>query len=424
MWRKREFQNKHASLAARFGAADARFAVGGDVFEVPDGTAHFLEHMAFETGKGSALGLFSRLGVQANAFTSHTETAYYFTGTDNFWSALRQLVRIVAATRLTPKGVEDEKRVICQEVRMYEDSPESRVYENLLEGLYAQHPIRRRVAGTVESVSSITPDILLRCHEAFYHPSNLVFVAAGDLDPERVFDTVEAELDKLGATRPAPPPERLLPDEPSQPARPRVRAQMPVKRPTALLGFKDAAAQARAAAQAAPAAQAPAAAQARAPAQPGEDLLRRDTAANLLVEVLFGPTSDLYNELYREGLIDRGFSARYTSGPTFGYAACGGATRDADLLCERLLEGILRWRQKGIAEPEFQRKRRKAHGRFGALFDSLEDWATLFLLFRLKGADFLAYPEVLDTIGLDEVNRVFGDLFAPDRVAVSMIVPR
>ncbi len=428
VWRRRGFQNHHAAFAARFGAMDALFETEGRRHEVPDGTAHFLEHMAFETDKGNALGLFSRLGVRGNAFTSHSVTAYYFSGTDNFWAALDRLTGLVVTSHLTAKGVENEKRVIAQEIRMYEDSPDSRALENLLAALYARHPIRRRIAGTVESVSSITPDILRRCHRTFYHPSNLVFVAAGDLEPDRVFDTVGVALRKLGVADSGPGFDRLLPDEPPLPDRREAAAPMSVKRPTFLVGFKDPAPAPVGPAVSEVNTAAPrAAAQARSAAggdgSEARALFRREIVVNLLIEVLLGPTSGLRNDLYHDGLLDDSFSARYTSDRSFGYAVAGGTTRAAAPAVERLLEGIFRWRPKGITEPDLERKRRKARGQYAGLADSLEGLATLFLMYRLKGIDLGAYPDVVGDISLEEANQAFRELFVPERVAVSTITP-
>ncbi len=414
VWRRRGLQNRHAVFATRFGAMDARFETEGETHEVPDGTAHFLEHMAFDTGEGKALDLFSRLGVRVNAFTSHAATAYFFSGTDNFWPALRELARLAVTSHLTPKGVEKEKRVIAQEVRVYEDSPESKVAENLLRALYVEHPVRRNIAGTVESVMGVTPETLLRCHRTFYHPSNLVFVAAGDLDPERVFTTVTAALEELGTPGPAPAFRRLFPNEPPLPGQSEVSVTRPVQRPSFLVGFKDLR----------PTPQTPASPSAPEPsAPPALALFRREIALNLLVDAVFGSTSPLYNDLYRDGLIDESFSARYVSDFTFGYAVAGGATRDAARAAGRLLEGISGWRPKGIAEPDLQRKRRKALGHFVGLADSLEGMATLFLTRRLKGIDLRSYADVLGAITLDEVNQAFAELFVPERVSVSIIRP-
>jgi predicted Zn-dependent peptidase len=425
VWRRRGLQNLHAAFAARFGAMDARFATrdpgpdarsatgggahpdrSGPVFEVPDGTAHFLEHMAFDTEKGSALSAFSRLGVRVNAFTSHTATVYLFSGTDNFWPALEALVRLVCACHITPKGVEDERRIIAQEIRMYEDSPDAKAAENLLQALYALHPVRRSIAGTTESVMAITAETLLRCHQTFYHPSNLVFLAAGDFDPEQVFDTVDGLIEELGSKdetvgdhrRPAPAFQRLLPDEPSRPGRAEIVVARPVTRSSFLVGFKD-------------------------PFPAAGRPLRRDAAFGLLVETLFGPTSPLYSDLYRDGLVDDSFSARHAAAESFGYAVAGGTTRDPAAAAARLLEGISAWRPKGITKPDLERKRRKALGQFAGLADSLEGMATLFLIYRLKGVDLRCYPAVLKAITLDEVNQVFAEVFAVGQASVSIIRP-
>ena len=424
VWRRRGLQNRHAVFATRFGAMDARFETEGETHEVPDGTAHFLEHMAFDTGEGNALNLFSRLGIRVNAFTSHATTAYFFSGTDNFWPALRELTKLVVTSHLTPKGVEKERRVIAQEVRMYEDSPESKVAENLLRALYVEHPVRRNIGGTVESVMGIAPETLLRCHRTFYHPSNLVFVAAGDLDPERVFAAVATTLEELGTPGPgevpastaapvAPVFRRLFPNEPPLPGQAEVSVRRPVQRPSFLVGFKDPR----------PTPEPSAPPSASPPTPPSLALFRREVALNLLVDIVFGSTSPLYNDLYRDGLIDESFSARYVSDLTFGYAVAGGATRDAAQAAARLLEGISGRRPKGIAEPDLQRKRRKALGHFVGLADSLEGMATLFLTCRLKGIDLRSYPDILGAITLDEVNQAFAELFVPERASVSIIKP-
>lgn len=412
VWPRRGLQNRYAAFGVRFGAMDARFAVDGRTYEVPDGTAHFLEHMAFEAGRGGALGLFSRLGVRANAFTSTSVTAYHFSGTDNFRPALERLTSLVLVSRLTPAGVAAERRVIAQEIRMTEDSPEARVLENLLGGLYHRHPVRRRIAGTVESIADVTPDLLDLCHRTFYHPSNLVFVAAGELEPERVFDTVAAALEKLGATGPAPAPRRLLPEEPPLPARPEVTDRMAVNRPTFLVGYKDPRP----------------AGYGGSTGRDGDGLetsartrFRREIVLNLVVEALFGPASDLYADLYRRGLVDESFSARYSSDRSFGHVVVGGTTRDVDRAARELQAGICRRRPNGITEPELRRKRRKARGQYAGLSDSLEGLATLFLMYRLQGVDLGAYPDILDDIDPDELSRAQAELFVPERAVVSSV---
>ena len=77
---------------------------------------------------------------------------------------------------------------------MTEDDPEWRVYANLMECLYRESPIRIPVAGTVESIQSITPQVLYDCHRAFYVPGNMVLVCVGDVEMDRVARLAEEIL--------------------------------------------------------------------------------------------------------------------------------------------------------------------------------------------------------------------------------------
>lgn len=66
--------------------------------------------------------------------------------------------------------MDKERGIIGQEIRMVEDTPDWRVYTNLLECLYHSSPARVAIAGTVESIAEITPETLYACHKAFYDP--------------------------------------------------------------------------------------------------------------------------------------------------------------------------------------------------------------------------------------------------------------
>ena len=70
---------------------------------------------------------------------------------------------------------------------MYEDDPNWRVFFNFLRALYKDHPVRIDIAGTIESISRINRDVLYKCYNTFYHPSNMVIFAAGDIDAGRMF---------------------------------------------------------------------------------------------------------------------------------------------------------------------------------------------------------------------------------------------
>lgn len=165
------FNSFYAVLAANYGGAHRRFELDGAHVDTPAGVAHFLEHKMFDMPDGdNALNILTANGADPNAFTSSGMTAYYFQCTENFEENLRMLLRFVSTPYFTEETVSKERGIIAQEILMGEDNPGVALYYNLLRMLYAHHPIRDRVAGTVDSIAEISADTLYACHRAFYAP--------------------------------------------------------------------------------------------------------------------------------------------------------------------------------------------------------------------------------------------------------------
>ena len=130
--------NKYSTAAAiytcSYGGSDVSFLYDGKKYDTPRGIAHFLEHKLFETEDGGdAFRLFSELGADANAFTSHNATSYTFTSsTDVFYSSLEILLGFVHAPHFTEQSVQKERGIIAEELKMYDDSPDNRCYYELM----------------------------------------------------------------------------------------------------------------------------------------------------------------------------------------------------------------------------------------------------------------------------------------------------
>ena len=184
------FQRYYAVFMTKYGSNDSQFIVPGQTqpTEVPDGIAHFLEHQLFAKPWGSADERFAAWGASPNAFTSWTRTGYLFSTTDNFNDCFRFLIDYVLEPYFTVEGTEKEKGIIEQEIGMYDDDPGWQLTISLLQALFHQHPVRRDIVGTVESVRQINKQLLDDCYRTFYHPSNMVLVATGDFDPAVVLD--------------------------------------------------------------------------------------------------------------------------------------------------------------------------------------------------------------------------------------------
>jgi len=300
----------------------------------------------------------------------------------------------------TAESVEKEKGIIEQEIRMYEDNPQWRIFFNLLAAMYKEHPVRVDIAGTVESIRQIDKDVLYKCYRTFYHPSNMALFVVGDVDPGRVLEQVEANISKrnykeLGEIK------RIYPSEPTELGQDFVRQELVVSQPLLNLGFKE-----------------------RDLGYQGERLFKKELATNLVLDVVFGSSSKLYNELYEEGLIDDEFDAGYVAEQDYGHTIIGGETVDPDRLSERLAEGIKEAKKNGISEAQFEHYRRKAMGEFLKSFNSLEFIANNFLAYHFRQINFFTYLDVLQSVSLDDVNSRLHQHLVEDYMVSSLILPK
>ena len=161
----------YAIFSTRYGSVDTKYRYVGETEwnETPDGVAHYLEHKLFENADGSdAFEQFSAYGADANAYTTCNRTSYLFSCTERFEESLEELLNFVKQPHFTSKSVKKEQGIIAEEIRMYDDNPWERCFQNLMEGLYERNPIRVNICGTEASISRITPEILYGCYHAFY----------------------------------------------------------------------------------------------------------------------------------------------------------------------------------------------------------------------------------------------------------------
>jgi len=399
---RRDYQKKYAVFSTRFGSIDNRFRVEPEqeVTELPDGVAHFLEHKLFEDERGNVFDRFAALGASPNAFTSFNQTSYLFSCTASFEQSLDHLLNFVQEPYFTEKTVQKEQGIIGQEIKMYEDHPHWRVFFNLLAGLYQKHPVRNDIAGTAESIARITPDLLYRCYHTFYHPSNMAVFVVGDLDPEPVGRQVQ---ENLAGREYGPMGEivRLFPEEPADIYQAKTVQELIVSDPILFIGFKDN----------------------KVGKLQSRDLMRREILMELVLDILFGSSERLYNELYRNNLIDENFGAEYTAELNYGYAMIGGETGDPDQLYGRIMEAVEDLKKQGIRAEQFERHRRKILGGYIRRFNSLEFIANNFLAYRFKDAELFDLPSILQAVKREEALGVLEENLDPAYHALSLIAP-
>ena len=195
---KKEVNNIYATFTTDFGSNDIEFIPNGkqDYIKVPLGITHFLEHKMFEQEDGiDAFNFFGERGSDANANTNNIKTTYLFSGPNFFEDNINFLLDYVQSPYFTDENVEKEKGIIIQEMKMYQDDPYSKLYDAILDATFINNKTKYPIIGTEESVNSITKEDLYDCYNTFYHPSNMVLVITGNVDPEEVIKIVSANQD-------------------------------------------------------------------------------------------------------------------------------------------------------------------------------------------------------------------------------------
>ncbi|MBD8837965.1 pitrilysin family protein [Paenibacillus sp. FSL K6-4396] len=393
------FQKTYATFATKYGSVDNHFQVEGqEEVKVPDGIAHFLEHKMFEEPTGDIFATFASHGASANAFTSFDQTVYLFSATEHVNENIQTLVDFVQNPYFTDQNVEKEKGIIGQEIDMYADNPDWRVYFGLIEAMYQKHPVHIDIAGTVESIRTITKEMLYECYNTFYHPSNMLLFVVGGVDPQEVIDMVRSNQ-KRKNYKPQGSIQRFFEPEPEQVGEARREAKLAVSLPKCLFGFKESDV-----------------------GLTGEQLLRRDMTTQLMMDLLFGSSTRLFQKLYDEDLISDSFGHEYNSSPQYAFSAIGGDTKDPDQLLGRIREEVDAIVEKGFESPDFERARKKKIGGYLRMLNSPENIAHEFTRQQFRGGDFFNMLPLYESITLEDVNLRLREHIRWDQLAVSLVV--
>jgi len=400
---KKGFNKTFATFTTKYGSIDNYFVPLGqkDFKHVPDGIAHFLEHKMFEKEDGDVFGQFSKQGASANAFTSFTRTAYLFSSTTNVKENLETLINFVQEPYFTEKTVEKEKGIIGQEIQMYNDNPDWRLYFGAIENMYHNHPVKIDIAGTIDSIAKITKDLLYECYHTFYHPSNMLLFVVGPVNPQEMMNFIKDNQAKKPFTD-QPEIERKFAEEPTTVAKKEQVLHMNVQTPKIMVGIKGIYTN-----------------------QKGDSMLKNELSIQLLMDLLFNQSSENYRAMYDAGLIDDSFSYDYTQEESFGFALVGGDTREPEQLQDKLTS-ILKQAKSGenLSEEALERVKKNRIGSFLRSLNSPEYIANQFIRYAFNEMDLFKVVPMIEEITFSDVKKVAKDLIADERLTVCKVLPK
>lgn len=327
-----------AIFGTKFGSIDDHFTVDGKGVAVPAGVAHFLEHKLFENEDSEVFDLFAENGADANAYTSYEKTCYLFTCTDKFEDNLRILLDFVRKPYFTKESVDKEQGIIAQEIGMYEDNPDWCVFNNMIRAMYKEHPVRISIAGTAESIAQIDHEMLYTCYNAFYTPSNMVLSVAGNVTVEQVLTIADEML-----TQGPQAPQRIVPEEEESVVQTYVEESFDVSAPMFNLGYKE---------------------------KLCELTSEKLMLTEIVLELLSGRPSELFNRLLEKGLINHSFGADFMYWDGVQITVFSGESSDPQRVREEINAEIKRLKAEGISQSDFEWAQRSVYGAAVAQLDN------------------------------------------------------
>ena len=393
---KKGIEKKYIIWATRFGSIDNTFidSTTGEKVVIPDGVAHFLEHKMFEQKNGvDSLYVLMALGLDANAYTTNDHTAYLFECTDNFYEGLDELMDYVQNPYFTDQNVEKEKGIIGQEIKMYDDYPEWKVYLNALGAMYHSNPVKLDITGTVETISHIDKQILYKCYNTFYNPSNMTMVLCGDFEPENILKEVKSRLINTTDNGEI---QRIYPEEPETIVKEKVEQKMDVSQPLYTIGIKDVIPQ-------------------------EETKVKKHIAIEILLNIIMGKSSKLYKTLYDKAIIYGGVSLDYEFSKKYAHILITGQSKNPEEVYKMFKNTIKELKQNGVSQEDFESNKKMIYGSYVKEYNDVADIARMFLADYFKGINSFDYLEQIQAVNVEYLNQLLKDVFKEEKMILSIV---
>ena len=378
---KPQFHKTFGLFTTNFGSLDVRF----NEKTYPEGIAHFLEHKLFEKEDGDVMYKFGAMGAQTNAFTTFNRTAYLFSTAERIEENTELLLDFVQQPYFTAENVAKEQGIITQEIQMYQDDPDWRLFAGVLAAMYPDSPLADDIAGTPASINEITAEMLYENHAAFYQPGNMSLFLTGPFEAESMMALIkenqaakEFSADKL--------PERAAFTPSAAVALTEIKFD--VVEPKLALGFR------------------------------GEDVVTADSryryqvAMQLFFAMIYGKTSSFYEKNYHSGMIDDSFNYEFENNGIFHFLIVSLDTENPQALAWLLQDTLKNYKiGEDVSESHLALIKRQMLGAHYRSLNSLEFIANEFAAMPTDAEQTIFdLPEILEKLTITDITN-FADGF-------------
>lgn len=197
-YHKKDFYKSYCGIGTKFGSANLKYELDGNRYEIKDGVAHFIEHKLFQMPNNiDAYQEFDKMNVEANAYTTHDKTVYFFNTVEDIYEPLALLLEMYFTPVFEENDINKEKDIIISEIQMTNDNMLFNKSYKIINHTYPNDDYSSLLTGTIESVKTITKEELDNIYKLFYTPNNSVLTIISSKEPEEVFEYIEKCLNKL-----------------------------------------------------------------------------------------------------------------------------------------------------------------------------------------------------------------------------------
>lgn len=392
---KKDYINKECAIVFFYGANDMNFDDNGKIYNSQSGTAHFIEHKLFANPEGDVFTLFSKNGASANAFTDFEKTVYYFNSSENFYDNVKILINMVKTPYFTEENVNSEKSIIKQEITMYDDNADWRVYYEMLNIMYYNHSIKNKIAGTCDTVEKIDENMLNKCYNSFYTADNMAVICAGDFDENELFDLIKNEFKGFNSKKQV---KSVYDDEPCDIVQKYSMVQMDIKETVFSVGFK-------------------------LPKSFFESDLKTSFALKIGGDILFGESSEFYENLYNKGILKESLGIDFVSGKEFAFFVITGKCENPEDIAELIAEKFKQVQRNGLSSEVFERIKEKHKGKFIRGLNSVDAIVMAQINFAVKNTDISEVYDAISDIDINFVSGVLNKGFDSKNMVLSVVKP-
>ncbi|AIO19151.1 Putative zinc protease AlbF [Candidatus Izimaplasma bacterium HR1] len=375
---KKGFNKTYVTISTPLGSNVTDYQVNGTKKTIPLGIAHFLEHKLFDKEGFDLSEKFALNDAQVNAYTMNTRTTYLFHCTDNLNKNIETLLNLVFNPIFTEEGIKSELGIIEQEIRMYEDDPNTVLYMGSIRNMFNNHPVRNDILGTVESIGTINKEMLDDVHSAFYNPSNMIMFVTGNYDLDEVLEVIKSNapvIDKKDVTL-----NHIIEDVKVNEANGSKDQEVLIA--NTLLSVKLGATDYNT-----------------------EDIIKKELTYSILLDMLLGKSSNNYQDLLKKELLNDTFGLDITLEESYGFLLFGGNTNNPEDFYKEMKNILINANVNELSEFHFTRAKKQIVGGFITALNSLEYIANQFTKYHFQNASLFDILHIAKAITFEDVKE-------------------